>query len=125
MGLGLLATNAAAAADQASARVYQGKTAQGYRIKLNGKDDQVKLLKFEADLHCTNRTRLTLIESGFLWTSVGGSGSFRDAQFGNTDGVFFRGRMTEKRIRGRVRLEDKTRGVRCRSKWIRFNAGPR
>ena len=123
LGFGLLTTSAAALADSASARLFQGKTGQGYRIKLNVKEPRFKILRFEADLRCSDGTLLTLIESGFLWTRAGSKGSFRDAQFGKTDDVFFRGRVTEERVQGRVRLTDKLRGgVKCRSKWIRFNA---
>ena len=122
LGIGLLTTSAAAA-DSADARMFQGKTGQGYRIKLNVKEPRFKIIRFEADLRCTDGTLLTLIESGFLWTRAGSKGSFRDAQFGRTDEVFFRGRLSENRVQGRVRLTDKLRrGVKCRSKWIRFNA---
>ena len=95
LGMGLLTTSAAATADSANARMFQGKTDQGYRIKLNVKESRLKILRFEADLRCTDGSLLTLIESGFLWTRAGSGGSFRDAQFGRTDKVSFRGRLTE------------------------------
>jgi hypothetical protein len=124
LGFAMLAASAAAVTDSAGARLFKGKTAQGYRIKLNVKEPRFKILRFEADLRCSDGTLLTLIESGFLWTRAGSSGSFRDAQFGRTDDVFFRGRLSENRIQGRVRLTDELRrGVDCRSKWIRFTAG--
>lgn len=126
MASGLIATDVVALADSASARMFKGRTAQGYRIKIAAKERKLKLLRFEADLRCRDGSILTLIESGFLWTRVGKKGSFRDAQFGRTDSVYFRGRVNERRIRGRVRLTDKLRrGVRCRSRWIAFNATPR
>lgn len=120
---GLLATDAAAQADTAAARMLKGRTAQGYPIKVVAKERKLKLVRFEADLKCGDGSTLTLIEGGFLWTATGKSGSFRDSQFGDTDSVYFRGRMTEKGIRGRVRLTDKERGEpRCKSRWISFNA---
>lgn len=123
LGFAIVATSAAAVTDSASASPFKGKTAQGYRITLNVKEPRFKILRFEADLRCSDGTLLTLIESGFLWTRAGDKGTFRDAQFGRTDDVFFRGRLSENRIQGRVRLTDELRkGVRCHSKWIRFNA---
>lgn len=127
LALGLIATDAGALAASADARMFKGRTAQGYRIKLSVKDGKFKILKFEADLRCRDGSTLTLIESGFLWTPVRGNGSFRDAQFGRTDSVYFRGRLNERRLRGRVRLTDELRDgkLRCRSRWIAFNARPR
>ncbi len=127
LALGLIAADAAAPTGSAEARTFKGKTAQGYRIKLAVKDGKFKILKFEADLRCRDRSILTLIESGFLWTPVRRNGSFRDAQFGRTDSVYFRGRLGERRLRGRVRLTDELqRGkLKCKSRWIRFNARPR
>jgi hypothetical protein len=120
-----VALDAAASADPVSARTFKGKTAQGYRIKLAVKGGAFKILRFEADLKCRDGSTLLLEESGFLWTKVGGNGMFRDAQFGRTDSVYFKGRLNERRIRGRVRLTDKLRGgIRCSSRWIRFGATP-
>lgn len=127
LALGLLATDAAALADSADARTFKGRTAQGYRIKLNVKGGKFKILKFEADLRCRDGSTLTLIESGFLWTPVRRNGSFRDAQFGPTDSVYFRGKLGQRRLRGRVRLTDEIRRgkLKCGSRWISFNARPR
>jgi hypothetical protein len=123
---GLFATDAVALADTAAARMFKGRTAQGYPIKVVAKERKLKLVRFEADLKCRDGSNLTLIESGFLWTPAGKSGSFRDSQFGHDDSVYFRGQMSGKRIRGRVRLTDRERrGPRCSSRWISFNAKPR
>lgn len=123
---GLIATGAVALADSAEAKLFQGRTAQGHRIKFLVKKNTFKIQRFKADLRCSDGGGLLLDEGGFLWTRVSGGGNFRDAQFGKTDSVYFRGRLSEGRIRGKVRLTDKLkRGVRCRSKWIRFNATPR
>jgi len=123
---GLIATDAAALAEPAAARMLKGRTAQGYPIKAVAKGQSFRLIRFEADLRCRDGSILTLIEGGFLWTGTKRDGSFRDAQFGKTDSVYFRGRMSEKGIRGRVRLTDKERGSpRCSSRWISFRATPR
>jgi hypothetical protein len=118
----LIAGEAAAAADPAAARTLKGRTAQGYAIKFLAKGDSFKIVRFEADLRCRDGSTLILEESGFLWTRTGKAGSFRDAQFGRTDSVYFRGRLGERRIRGRVRLTDRLGKIRCSSRWIKFNA---
>lgn len=125
LSCGLLAAGATAGTDPAAARQLKGKTAQGYAIKLIAKDKAFKLLRFEAELKCSDGTLLILDEGGFLWTRVGKRGNFKDAQFGKTDSVYFRGRLGERRIRGRVRLTDRLGKVRCRSRWIAFKATPR
>lgn len=123
---GLLATQSVALAEPAAARLFKGKTGQGYAIKVTVKEGRFRLVGFEADLKCRDGSRLTLIEGGFLWTRTKPDGSFRDAQFGKTDSVYFRGQLSERRIRGRLRVTDKEkRGPRCASRWIAFNATPR
>lgn len=123
IAFGLIASEAAALADSASARMYKGKTAQGYRMKVVGKGQTFRIHTFEVDLKCRDGSALQLEEGGFLWTKVKPNGSFRDSQFGKTDSVYFRGRMTEKGIRGRLRVTDKEkRGPMCASRWIAFNA---
>ncbi|MGH2974235.1 MAG: hypothetical protein ACRDLL_05115 [Solirubrobacterales bacterium] len=122
---GLLAISSAALADTAAARMFRGKTAQSYPIKVLAKKRKLKLVHFAADLRCGDGSILTLAEDGFLWTPTGKTGSFRDSQFGDGDSVYFRGQMSGKRIRGRVRLINKERGEpRCSSRWISFNATP-
>ena len=126
IAFGLIASEAAALADSASARMYKGKTAQGYRMKVVGKQRMFRIHTFEVDLKCRDGSALQLEEGGFLWTKVKPNGSFRDSQFGKTDSVYFRGRMTEQGIRGRLRVTDKEkRGPMCASRWIAFNATPR
>lgn len=117
----LIASEAAALTDSASARMYKGKTAQGYRMKVLVKNRTFRIQKFEVQLKCRDGSRLLLEEGGFLWTKVKPNGSFRDAQFGKTDSVYFRGRMTGQRIRGRLRVTDKEkRRPKCASRWIAF-----
>jgi hypothetical protein len=122
----LIAGGTVASADSAEAKMFAGKTSQGYRIKVAVRGEAFRIHVFDIDLRCRDGSELALIEGGFLWTKVGKRGSFRDAQFGRTDSVYFRGRLNERRIRGRVRVTDRLRdGTRCASRWITFNATPR
>jgi hypothetical protein len=123
---GLIASNAVALADPAGARMFKGKTAQGYPIKVVVKEQTLRIHMFEVDLKCRDGSALLLEEGGFLWTKPKPNGSFRDSQFGKTDSVYFRGRVSERRIRGRLRVTDKEkRGPMCASRWVAFNATPR
>ncbi len=125
LALGLLASDAVLAGS-AEARMYKGRTAQGHRIKVTVKKGTFRIHLFEIDLRCRDGSALSLEESGFLWTKPKSNGSFRDAQFGKTDSVYFRGRVSEQRIRGRIRVTDKEkRSPMCASRWIAFNATPR
>lgn len=124
--LGLLATAASARTDSAEARMYKGKTAQGHGIKVVVKERTFRIHVFDIELKCRDGSWLLLEEGGFLWTKMKPNGSFRDSQFGKTDSVYFRGRVTERRMRGRIRVTDKEkRGPMCASRWIAFNATPR
>ena len=123
---GLLVTGAAASAESAEARKFTGRTAQRYRIVMDVKGRSVKFLRFDIKVSCRRAPNLILAESGFLRTRVRNRGMFRDTQFGRTDTVRFRGRMTRKAVRGRIRVIDKPRkGVRCQSRWVKFRATPR
>lgn len=125
IAIGLLAGDAAVQAEPAEAKLFKGKTAQGYKMKVLVRGQAFKLQKFDIDLKCRDGSELALIESGFLWKKVGKRGGFRDAQFGRTDSVYFRGKLSEKRIRGKVRVTDRLRnGTRCSSAWIGFKATP-
>ncbi|MGC1166095.1 MAG: hypothetical protein WA862_08300 [Solirubrobacterales bacterium] len=126
IAFGLIASEAAALTESASARMYQGKTAQGYRMKVVVKERAFRIHVFEVDLKCRDGSALLLEEGGFLWTRVKPNGSFRDSQFGKTDSVYFRGRMTERGIRGKLRVTDKEkRGPMCASRWVAFKASLR
>jgi hypothetical protein len=123
---GLLATSAVASAESADARKFTGRTSQRYRIVMDVKGRSVKFLRFDIRVSCRRAPNLILAESGFLRTRVRNRGMFRDTQFGRTDTVRFRGRMTRKAVRGRIRVIDKPRkGVRCQSRWVKFRATPR
>lgn len=122
----LVAGGAAASAERVEARMFKGKTSQGYRIKAQVRDQAFRIHVFDIDLRCRDGSELALIMGGYLWTKVGKRGSFRDAQFGRTDSTYFRGRLNERRLHGRLRVTDRLRdGTRCASRWIAFNATPR
>lgn len=121
----LVAGSAVASAEPAAAKVFKGKTSQGHRIKSMVKGKAFKIHVFEIDLRCKDGSELVLIEGGFLWTKTGKGGGFRDAQFGRTDSVYFRGKLNQRRLRGKVRVTDRLRnGTRCASRWVNFNATP-
>ena len=121
---GLLATSAVASAESADARKFTGRTAQRYRIVMDVKGRSVKFLRFDIRVSCRRAPNMILAESGFLRTPVR-RGAFRDVQFGRTDTVRFRGRVTRKAVSGRIRVIDKPRrGVRCQSRWVKFRATP-
>ena len=122
MACGLLAAPMVASAE-AKRGVLKGRTAQGYKITLKMQGENAfKLLAFKADLTCRDGTLLQLDEGGFLSTRLRSNGSFKDTQYGRTDTVWFRGKITEKAVRGRVRLKDRYgKKNPCTSRWIRFN----
>lgn len=124
LAYGLLAAPLVGGAEGAKRGALKGSTAQGYKItlKMQGKR-AFKLLAFKADLRCRDGSVLRLEEAGFLPTPLRRDGSFKDAQFGRTDTVRFKGRVSRGAVRGRVRLEDKLgkKKVHCGSKWIRFH----
>lgn len=123
LALSLLATDTAAMADSAQARTLKGKTAQGHRIKVVVKKGTLRIQSFAIDLKCRDGSSLLLQESGFLWTKVKPNGSFRDAQFGKTDSVYFRGSAGARQLHGKVRVTDKEKGgPKCTSPWISFRA---
>lgn len=123
---GLIGADSVAMADSTTARLFKGKTGQGHRIKLQVKEGTFRIHVFNAELRCRDRSTLLIEEGGFLWTKTKPNGSFRDSQFGDTDSVYFRGRVSERRIRGKVRVTDKEKGGPfCASPWITFNAAPR
>ncbi len=118
----LLAVGIAAPADGAKRSTLKGKTKQGFRIKMAVKNSSVKLLHFKVDLRCRDGSVLQVTESGFLKTPVR-KGKFRDVQYGSTDTVYLRGKVRGGRAGGRLRVKDRLgNGVRCHSKWIKFNA---
>lgn len=114
----------AAAAEAAAGGMATGKTAQGYRIKLAMRGDgSFRIVRFSADLRCRDGSTLQLEESGFLPTLVKPDGTFREMQYGRTDRVYMRGRVSGKTVSGRLRLTDRYgKGNPCKSRWIKFRA---
>lgn len=125
LALALVTTDATALAASADAQMLKGRTSQGHRIKVAVNKRAFRIRVFEIDLRCHDGSALLLEESGFLWTKTKPNGSFRESQFGKTDSVYFRGRISNGRIRGRLRVTDKEkRSPMCASKWVAFNATP-
>lgn len=120
---GLLLAPLATDAGAAKRGVLKGRTAQGYKITLKMQGEKAfKLLAFNADLDCRDGTELLLEEGGFLTTALRGNGSFKDVQYGDTDTVWFRGRVTDSAVHGRVRLKDRYgKKNPCTSRWISFH----
>jgi hypothetical protein len=113
----------AAGAGAGTARVFEGRTSQGYGFNVVVREQAFRIRAFDVDLRCRDGSELALIMNGYLWTRVGGRGHFRDAQFGLTDATYFRGRLQERRIRGRLRVTDRLRdGTRCSTRWLGFTA---
>jgi hypothetical protein len=122
----LVVGGAGASAEPVEAQTFKGKTSQGYRIKAQVKGEAFRIHVFDIDLRCRDGSELALIMGGYLWTKVGKRGAFHDAQFGRTDSTYFRGRLNERRLKGKLRVTDRLRdGTRCASHWITFNATPR
>ncbi len=113
-----------AAAEAASGGIATGKTGQGYRIKLAMRGDgSFRILSFSAELRCRDGSILQLEESGFLPTLVKPNGRFREMQYGRTDRVYMRGRVSGKAVSGQLRLTDRYgKGNPCKSRWIGFRA---
>ena len=125
LACGLLAGGVTATAAAAPGGTYDGRTAQGHKIKIRKKGNRaIKLVRFNAELNCRDGSALLLQESGFMWTKLRGNGRFNDVQYGRTDTVRFKGKATKRRISGKVRLEDRLgkKKIRCTSRWIKFNA---
>lgn len=116
------APTAAAAAPPAQAGNYKGKTRQGRVIAFRLTPAGLDLRHFSIRLRCRDGSVLIDQESGFEPASLRGNGSFREVQYGSTDKVWFRGRTTHRRVRGRIRVKDHWGKIRCNSGWVRFTA---
>ena len=99
-----------------------GKTKQGRKIRLRVGGLSLKLLNFSAKLKCRDGSILIDKESGFEVTGLEKGGRFKDRQYGSTDTVSFRGKVTGNRVRGKLRVQDKWKKVKCDSKWVKFSA---
>jgi hypothetical protein len=117
-----LATDAAAMADAAEARMLRGTTGEGQRIKISVRGRRFRINSFGITLDCQGGGRFLLEESGLPWTSVSSRGRFRDAQYAKADPVYLRGRLGDRGIRGRLRVTYRAEGARCASRWVSFHA---
>lgn len=115
---------AAAGAAQGSKKAvtYKGKTAQKRGIVFRVARNKLDLRHFSIQLRCKDGSVLIVQESGFEPAPLGSGGSFREYQVGSTDKVWFRGRATDRRVQGKVKVKDRWGKVRCNSGWVKFNA---
>jgi hypothetical protein len=119
----MLAVEGVPPAGAAPKRVYKGKTAQKRSVKLTVRGRTLQLRRFKAKLSCRNGSILIVDESGFQSTPIR-KGKFHDVQVGSTDEVLFKGRVTNRVVRGKIRVKDRLKkgGPRCTSRWIKFRA---
>ncbi|HET8565649.1 MAG TPA: hypothetical protein VFL77_04150 [Solirubrobacterales bacterium] len=101
--------------------LLKGRTGQGRTIRLALHRHSVQIKRFTIELRCRDGSILIDDESGFLPTPLSASGRIRDHQIGSTDDVWIRGRLGGNHLRGSVRVRDRVGGVRCDSRWVRFN----
>ncbi|HEU5062057.1 MAG TPA: hypothetical protein VFT79_02755 [Solirubrobacterales bacterium] len=122
----LVTGSAIASADRADAKLYQGTTGMGYRIKVLVKDRAFKVKLFRVDLRCQDERQLTLTKRGFPWTKVGRRGRFGETWSRGGDSVLFRGRLDERSVWGSLRVTERLGdGTRCSSYLTTFGATPR
>lgn len=127
VGLAALLTFAAAATADAAqpqkrGKLALGKTSQGRGIAMRVQPRRLQMMDFNASLRCRDGSELIVEEGGFLPIATKRNGSFRDVQFGRTDRVWLRGRVTKKAVRGHLRVTDRWGAVKCNSSWFRFEA---
>ena len=102
---------------------YRGKTAQGNRIQISVSPGRITLIRFKAKLLCRDGSYLFGDASDFEATRLKRGGRFSDVQYGKTDVVSWRGRVSSKKVTGTLRVKDKlASGVRCDSRPVRFAA---
>ncbi len=120
----LVAVEGVSFAGAASKRVYKGKTAQKRAVALTVHRRTLQVRHFVATLKCRDGSLLIVDESGFQRTPIGKNGMFHDVQLGSTDEVFFKGKATDRIVRGKIRVKDRLKkgGPRCVSHWIKFSA---
>jgi hypothetical protein len=127
MACALVTAQGVAFAGGTPKRVYKGKTRQRRVVRLSARGNSMKLHHFTAKLKCRDGSILIDEESGFQRTRLRRGGRFHDVQVGSTDEVFFKGRVRNDVIHGKIRVTDRLgkHGVRCRSGWIGFSARER
>lgn len=106
-------------------KVARGRTAQGRSIRMKLMSEKVKFKGFSIELRCSGGYLLVDQESGFLPSPVSGKGQIHDRQYGRTDEVLIRGRLSGHAMRGRIRVRDRLGKHRCSSPWVRFTARER
>lgn len=120
--LALSAVDAEEARSNGGRRVAVGRTSQGRGMAIRVQPDSVQMLDLNARLRCRDGGTLIVEEGGFVPIRTHPNGTFRDAQYGNTDTVWLRGRVGRKLVSGRLRVTDRWGHVKCDSRWFRFTA---
>lgn len=121
-GIALLVASATALArHRAVVHRYDGKTEQGFRLRVSAKGQRIYLVRFKAKLRCHDGSLLYDDLSDFEATRLRRGGRFADLQFGPSDEVQWQGRLRGGRVRGSLRVRDKLKnGVSCDSGTVRF-----
>lgn len=129
LGIAALAGAGAGAAAEAAkpkgkgaSELARGKTSQKRGIAVRIYPQTVQMLDFNALLDCRDGSELIVEEGGFLPIRTRANGSFRDVQYGRTDTVWLRGKVSRNWVRGKLRVTDRWGKVKCNSDWFRFNA---
>ncbi len=123
LGCAALAIDTASAEPQSGP--MKGRTGQGRAIRLQLKQDSVRIKAFTIEARCRDGDYLIIEEGGFLPTKIGKGGRIHDYQYGKTDKVWIRGRLKGRRLRGTIRVTDRWGKVKCNSGWVRFHASTR
>ena len=102
---------------------YRGKTSQRYGIQISVTPGRITLIRFKAKLLCRDGSYLFGDASDFEATRLKRGGRFADTQYGKTDVVSWRGRLSSRKVKGTLRVKDRLKsGVRCDSQPVRFTA---
>lgn len=122
---GVLASMAVAAdavAIGGGGKLARGHTAQGKKILLQIDPHSVEIKSFSIELRCSGGYELIDQESDFVPSAVSHGGLVHDRQFGSTDEVLIRGRLTAHSLRGWIRVRDRLGKHRCSSPRVHFTA---
>jgi hypothetical protein len=118
----LVAADAPAALAKGKTRSAVGHTKQGRKVRIRVGGSSLRMLHFTAKLKCRDGSLLIDKESGFQETPLKRGSRFDDVQYGSSDTVRFRGKVTSTWVRGRLRVQDRWGKVKCDSKWVKFSA---
>lgn len=102
---------------------YGGKTDQGMKLRARVEGRRLYLVRVKVRLRCRDGGLLYDDLSDFEATPVDRRRRFADVQFGPSDEVRWRGRLSGRTISGTLRVRDKVAsGARCDSGAVGFSA---